>query len=110
MIKWTLNDISTLGNYYDIILNWKIKSKTFDEKTSKLLIKTHQNILASINLFSRFYEEYCDKRLSDNIFEEIKNIKKEEQRQESEIFYRIGLTGCIMSICWEPVSNNISQR
>jgi hypothetical protein len=38
----------------------KQNQKTFDEKILKLSIKTRQNILASINSFSRFCEEYYE--------------------------------------------------
>jgi hypothetical protein len=59
----------------------KHNQKTFDEKISKLSIKICQNILASINSFSRFCEEYYDDRSSDNIFKEVKTLKAEEQSQ-----------------------------
>jgi len=57
----------------------KQNQKTFDEKISKLSIKTRQNILASINSFSRFCEEYYDSRSPDNIFNEVKTIEGKEQ-------------------------------
>jgi hypothetical protein len=59
----------------------KQNQKIFDEKISKLSIKTRQNILASINSFSRFCEEYYDGRLPENIFKEVKTLKAEEHPQ-----------------------------
>jgi len=59
----------------------KQNQKTFDGKISKLSIKTRQHILASINSFSRFCEEYYDGRSPDNIFKEVKTINADEQTQ-----------------------------
>ena len=59
----------------------KQNKKTFDEKISKLSIKTRQNIIASINSFSRFCEEYYEGRSPDNIFKEVKTLKIDEQGQ-----------------------------
>ena len=59
----------------------KQNQKTFDEKISKLSIKTCQNIRASINSFSRFCEEYYEGRLPGNIFKEVKTLKLEGQSQ-----------------------------
>ena len=59
----------------------KQNQKTFEDKISKLSIKTRQNILASINSFSRFCEEYYDGRSPDNIFKEVKSTKTNEQPQ-----------------------------
>jgi hypothetical protein len=57
----------------------KREKKTFDEKISKLAVKTQQNIRASINSFSRFCQEKYNGRNSDDIFNELKTLEKSEQ-------------------------------
>jgi integrase len=57
----------------------KNQQKSFEEKISKLSVKTQQNINAAKNSFNRFCQEYYDGRTMDDIFKELKTIKEEEQ-------------------------------
>ena len=55
--------------------------KSFEDKVSKLSIRTRQNIEASKNSFNRFCQDYYDGRTIDDIFRELKTLKGEEQTE-----------------------------
>ena len=57
----------------------KKQSKTFEEKISKLSVRTQQNITASTNSFDRFCQSYYDGRTLDDIFRELQTLKGDEQ-------------------------------
>ncbi len=57
----------------------KSESKTFNEKISKLSIRTRQNIKAAENSFNKFCKENYDKRPSQDIFDELNTFKDDEQ-------------------------------
>lgn len=59
----------------------KSKSKSFEDKTSKLSIKTRQSIDSSKNSFNKFCESYYDGRKIDDIFRELNTLKDDEQTQ-----------------------------
>jgi len=52
--------------------------KSFEDKVSKLSIRTRQNIEASKNSFNRFCQDYYDGRTIDDIFRELKTLKSSE--------------------------------
>ena len=59
----------------------KKNQRSFEDKVSKLSIKTRQNIKASKNSFDRFCQEHYDGRTIDDIFRELKTLKNEEQTE-----------------------------
>jgi len=60
-------------------LNVKKQTKTFEEKISKLSKKTRDNINASRHSFEKFCIEYYDGRKADEIFEELRLHKGNDQ-------------------------------
>jgi len=60
-------------------LSVKKQTKTFEEKISKLSRKTKDNIKASRHSFERFCIDYYDGRKADEIFEELRLHKGNEQ-------------------------------
>jgi len=59
----------------------KKNKKSFEDKVSKLSIRTRQNIEASKNSFDRFCQNYYDGRTIDDIFRELGTLKGEEQTE-----------------------------
>ncbi len=57
----------------------KKQTKTFEEKISKLSKKTRDNINAPRHSFEKFCSEYYDDRKTDEIFEELRLHKGNEQ-------------------------------
>ncbi len=56
----------------------KKNAKSFEDKISKLSIRTRQNIEASKNSFDRFCREYYDGRTIDDIFRELRTLREEQ--------------------------------
>ncbi|EPA04437.1 site-specific integrase [Candidatus Nitrosarchaeum limnium] len=59
----------------------KKNRKSFEDKVSKLSIKTRQNIEASKNSFNRFCQDYYDGRTIDDIFKELGTLNGQEQTE-----------------------------
>jgi len=59
----------------------KNTKKSFDEKIAKLAVKTQQNINAARNSFTGFFTGYYDGRSDNDIFAELKTLKRNEQTQ-----------------------------
>ncbi len=55
--------------------------KSFEDKISKLSIKTRQNIEASKNSFNKFCQDYYDGRTIEDIFLELGTLKGNEQTE-----------------------------
>ena len=89
-------DFITDLNYYLVLTSFLInkkEQKTFDDKISKLSIKTQQNINAAKNSFNRFCQEYYDGRTIDEIFNELRTLKEDEQTQAINEMFQSWMTG-----------------
>jgi hypothetical protein len=64
----------------------KKQLKTFEEKISKLSVRTQQNITAASNSFDRFCQSYYDGRTIEDIFRELNTLKDDEQTQSLQDF------------------------
>jgi len=59
----------------------KTTKRSFNEKISKLAVKTQQNISVARNSFAGFCIEYYDGRSENDIFAELKTLKGNKQTQ-----------------------------